>query len=154
MSYNHADNECLSDGGWSTWSEWGSCNKVCGTGLKTRRRSCTNPVPSTGRRNCTGDYTENTNCHVVDCPTGTTVDAPRRSMKVLTGCWLVDGGWGNWAAWLPCTATCGGGSQTRSRPCNNPEPRDGGLNCEGSGTEIKQCYTQSCPCGRFHKAVS
>ena len=38
------------------WSSWGICNKNCGSGTQTRsrRRTCTNPRPQNGGRNCYG----------------------------------------------------------------------------------------------------
>jgi hypothetical protein len=40
--------------------------------------------------------------------------------------------------------TCGGGSQSRSRLCDNPTPQYGGANCSGNGTETQDCNTNSC----------
>jgi len=49
----------------------------------------------------------------------------------------VDGGW---SAWSACSASCGGGTQTRT--CTNPTPANGGANCVGSTTQA--CNTQAC----------
>lgn len=54
------------------------------------------------------------------------------------------GGWANWIAWTTCTVTCGGGSQVRTRLCNNPAPIYGGANCVGAGAETQTCNTQAC----------
>jgi len=57
---------------------------------------------------------------------------------------ISDGSWGDWAAWSTCSATCGGGTQTRTRTCSNPPPSNGGLPCQGSNTERTICNTQTC----------
>ena len=49
----------------------------------------------------------------------------------------VNGGWSNWGT---CSATCGGGTQTRT--CTNPAPANGGANCEGDATQ--SCNTNAC----------
>ena len=53
---------------------------------------------------------------------------------------VVNGGWTNWSN---CSASCGGGTQSRS--CTNPAPANGGLNCSGSSSQ--SCNTQSCAGG-------
>lgn len=60
---------------------------------------------------------------------------------------LVDGGWSAWSAW----STCSGGTQTRTRNCDNPAPQYGGLKCRKSDgitralteTESRSCSTYS-----------
>ena len=47
---------------------------------------------------------------------------------------------GGWSAWSACSATCGGGTQTRT--CTNPAPANGGSNCSGSSSQA--CNTQAC----------
>ena len=56
----------------------------------------------------------------------------------------VDGGWTEWSAWSSnCTCCdqnvnrCGG--HHRSRSCDNPEPQNGGLPCNGSHVEEEYC---------------
>ncbi|EDO35401.1 predicted protein, partial [Nematostella vectensis] len=56
-----------------------------------------------------------------------------------------DGGWSEWEAWSPCSQTCGGAPVTRMRTCNNPEPKRGGLPCEGDNTETATDCTKSYP---------
>ncbi len=58
------------------------------------------------------------------------------------------GNWGAWGSWSTCSITCGPGTQTRSRLCNNPPPSNGGATCPGSGTESATCNLQSCPSGK------
>ncbi|CAH3186170.1 unnamed protein product [Porites evermanni] len=59
------------DGKYSDWSEFTDCTKTCGGGQKSRRRSCTNPSPQNGGKDCTslGPDTEYADCNVdVSCP--------------------------------------------------------------------------------------
>lgn len=56
----------------------------------------------------------------------------------------VDGGWGQWAAWSPCSLSCGTGLQSRRRSCNNPAPQGGGRGCVGAAEQTKDCNTQTC----------
>jgi len=58
-----------------------------------------------------------------------------------------DGNWGSWTEFSDCNASCGGGNQTRTRECNNPEPSNGGASCpnlEDDSTETRSCNTQAC----------
>jgi len=59
----------------------------------------------------------------------------------------VNGNWGAWSAWGTCSKTCGSGTQSRTRLCNNPAPANGGSNCMGSRSESQACNTQTCPIG-------
>lgn len=47
------------DGGWSKWSAWSVCGRDC-TQIKTR--SCNEPSPSIGGKNCQGRDTHINNC--------------------------------------------------------------------------------------------
>ena len=58
---------------------------------------------------------------------------------------VADGNWGEFGAWTACSLTCGGGSQSRVRICNNPSPSGGGAPCLGSSSEERRCGEQSCP---------
>ncbi|XP_078343695.1 thrombospondin-2-like [Oculina patagonica] len=58
---------------------------------------------------------------------------------------IVDGGWGNWGAWSSCSKTCGNGTATRSRVCDNPLPKNGGRDCVGPAIESQECFVQHCP---------
>lgn len=56
----------------------------------------------------------------------------------------IDGQWSSWGSWAECSKTCGGGSQTRSRVCTSPAPENGGLPCQGSASDTKECKTFAC----------
>ncbi|XP_046373374.2 SCO-spondin-like isoform X3 [Haliotis rufescens] len=134
---------CPTDGGLSLWTQWSvpSCSVTCGTTASrvvTRTRSCTNPPPSDGGRDCTGlgatFDSETRNCGLSPCPT--------------------DGGLSLWTQWsVPsCSVTCGVTATrvvTRTRSCTNPPPSDGGRDCTGLGvtfdSETRNCNFSPCP---------
>ncbi|XP_022792548.1 A disintegrin and metalloproteinase with thrombospondin motifs 6-like [Stylophora pistillata] len=51
---------CVDDGSrvihgrWSDWSVFSKCTRPCGGGVQHRSRTCTNPAPKNGGRNCIG----------------------------------------------------------------------------------------------------
>ena len=57
---------------------------------------------------------------------------------------FADGGWTRWTPWTTCSRRCGGGIQTRSRSCTNPQPSNGGEYCEGKSLERRPCNSQEC----------
>ena len=61
----------------------------------------------------------------------------------------VDGKYTEWSQWTECTATCGGGTQSRSRSCTNPAAQNGGKSCldQGLGPELEtqMCNVEPCP---------
>nr|XP_058951355.1 uncharacterized protein LOC131778889 [Pocillopora verrucosa] len=115
------------DGGFSEWGSWSQCSKTCGDGRRSRRRSCTNPPPSPGGKDCSdlGPDTQYEDCNDGSCP--------------------VDGGYSNWLEWSACSASCGGGRRARSRKCDNPVPQHDGKNCVGPSLETEQCNNEECP---------
>ncbi len=50
----------------------------------------------------------------------------------------VDGNWGPWTSWV-CPVTCGSGTQTRTRQCNDPAPAHDGNVCPGLNSETASC---------------
>ncbi|XP_052679401.1 coadhesin-like isoform X1 [Crassostrea angulata] len=116
---------CPIDGGWSTWSGYGSCSKTCGTGTQSRSRTCTNPAPAYNGLSCSGSATSSQNCNTHNCP--------------------IDGQWATWGSWTTCSVTCGGGSQSRTRTCTNPAPQYNGSPCPNSASSTQACNTHHCP---------
>jgi len=113
------------DGGWGDFSAWSNCSVECGGGTQSRNRSCNNPAPANGGKDCEGNAEESRKCNSDPCP--------------------VDGGWSDFSAWSGCSAECGGGTQSRSRECDNPAPANGGAECEGDAEESQECNTDPCP---------
>lgn len=65
---------------------------------------------------------------------------------------LVHGNWSAWSGYTACSLTCGNGTKSRNRTCNNPVPMYGGLLCnltdgtnELEETETMGCYEAHCP---------
>ncbi|XP_078346313.1 uncharacterized protein LOC144631689 isoform X2 [Oculina patagonica] len=120
---------CPVDGGYSAWGPYGACSKPCGGGEQTRTRTCTNPPPANGGKDCSGlgPSTSSRKCNENSCP--------------------IDGGYGNWNEWSTCSVSCGGGRRARSRQCDNPTPQHGGKGCSelGPSTQTEECNTNDCP---------
>ncbi|XP_002157334.1 coadhesin [Hydra vulgaris] len=120
---------CPVDGGFSEWSEWSLCSESCGKGLNKRERSCNNPSPSNGGKDCSshGSNTESRECE--------------------TTC-AVNGAYGLWSEWSTCSKPCDGGYYSRIRACDSPSPSNGGKTCmeqgHGNAEDVKPCNTQPC----------
>ena len=55
------------DGGWTDWIP-GSCSVTCGRGTVWSTRTCTNPRPANGGKDCVGDSWYVKNCYKGCCP--------------------------------------------------------------------------------------
>ncbi|XP_076099012.1 SCO-spondin-like isoform X4 [Mytilus galloprovincialis] len=119
------EHECPVDGSWTEWSEWNNCTDVCGGGIKSRNRTCSDPEPQFGGMDCIGNNTESKLCNEHYCP--------------------VNGNWTEWSSWNECSATCGVGIKIRERNCSNPEPQYGGDQCFGNSTDSETCNEDPCP---------
>lgn len=111
---------CTVHGGWSVWSAWSACSATCGTAVKTRSRTCTNPAPAHGGRVCVGQDRTEAFC-----------DAEIPPCPALP----IDGGWSEWSEWNDCGNHCL--CKKRTRKCNNPIPENGGQYCIGNEEEFK-----------------
>ena len=120
---------CPIHGNYSTWSAFSSCSISCGHGYRFRNRTCTNPAPKHGGRNCSvyGFDIEVEACHLQKCP--------------------VHGGFSEWSNFSACSQSCGNSSKTRTRICNNPTPSNGGRDCKtlGPSLDTVPCQTPPCP---------
>ena len=59
--------------------------------------------------------------------------------------YTVDGGWGDIGDWEPCSVSCGTGTISRIRLCNNPSLENGGDECVGENTITEDCVMDDCP---------
>ena len=120
---------CPIHGNFSSWSLFSVCSKSCGNGKKTRTRSCSNPVPKHGGKNCSAlePLKEVRSCNTFPCP--------------------VHGNYSPWSNFSSCSKSCGNGKMVRIRKCSNPTPKHGGRNCSlfGHSTEVRSCNAFPCP---------
>ena len=61
----------------------------------------------------------------------------------MFSCAVVDGRWSLWGQWSTCSKSCGPGEQERKRECNNPQPSNGGKQCEGDAKQTQSCTTNT-----------
>ncbi|CAD7082367.1 unnamed protein product [Hermetia illucens] len=109
------DFDCPVNGGWSNWSEGSRCPVKCWRStlepkpMGQKLRTCNSPPPSMGGQLCLGAAKDETECFAKRCP--------------------IDGGWSPWSSWSACSKSCGSGTRTRKRTCDNPPPQFGGRLC-------------------------
>ncbi len=126
--YLEIEYDCIGnpvDGSWSVWNSWTGCSKSCGTGHKSRTRSCDSPAPANGGSGCSGNGTHIVSCLQQDCP--------------------INGGWSGWNSWSGCSKSCGIGHRSRTRSCDSPAPASGGAECDGLRNQTETCSPLSCP---------
>uniref|UniRef100_A0A8B9ZBH1 Hemicentin 1 n=1 Tax=Anas platyrhynchos TaxID=8839 RepID=A0A8B9ZBH1_ANAPL len=140
---------CPVDGNWSEWGLWEECSKSCGQGNRTRTRICSNPSAQHGGKPCDGSAVDSVMCNIRPCPVCGTIISSKVAVwfKQFYGyaAFAVDGEWSSWLPWGPCSETCGKGTQTRLRLCNNPPPSHDGSYCEGSDAQMQVCNKKRCP---------
>ena len=56
------------DGGWTLWEDYGKCSVTCGGGEQVSKRSCTNPSPAHGGKECVGETERSRKCGEIPCP--------------------------------------------------------------------------------------
>jgi len=56
------------DGNWAEWGPWSEPSRSCGGATKRRVRSCSNPVPEYGGKDCEGEAEEVQECNTEACP--------------------------------------------------------------------------------------
>ncbi len=101
-----------------TTTGWSACSASCGGGTQYQYYTIVTPASNGGTCPVSqGQVYTSQSCNTQGCP--------------------VNGGWSGWGA---CSATCGGGTQTRT--CTNPAPANGGAACSGPSSQA--CNTQAC----------
>ena len=117
---------CPVHGNYSSWSAFTSCSASCGLGYRTRNRTCTEPAPQHGGRDCVGLDYEIRTCNLSVCP--------------------IHGGYSDWSNFSVCSRTCGNSTKTRTRICNNPTPSLGGRDCRDLGPNSHTVFCDTLPC--------
>ena len=64
----------LVHGGWSGWGGWSGCSVTCGSGFRSRSRSCNSPARQYGGNRCSGSSTENSTRGTHSCPSELTLN--------------------------------------------------------------------------------
>jgi len=105
----------------SEWSAFSACSSSCGEGIKTRNRTVIIEPEYDGE--ACPPLEETVACNVQPCPVDCVVSA--------------------FSDWSQCSASCGGGTQTRSRSIV-VDPLYGGTACPVL-TDSRECNTQACP---------
>ncbi|XP_063436803.1 uncharacterized protein LOC134718239 [Mytilus trossulus] len=57
---------------------------------------------------------------------------------------VINGGWSSWSSFNECSVTCGGGTKTQYKTCNNPSPANGGADCAGNNVNTVTCNDDPC----------
>lgn len=113
---------------WGSWSGWtpSRCPVTCGQGKQVRTRKMTS-VAAYGGRKCDDPWLNKleVTCSATPCP--------------------INCGWGAWSKWTTCDASCGVGSQQRSRDRSHVAVH-GGTECmEQQYVQARQCNIHPCP---------
>jgi hypothetical protein len=81
LTFNHFTILCFLtapvDGHWGRWSSWTSCSTQCGPGTRSRVRTCDDPVPRNGGKNCTEEKMEEKSCVFQSCGLGNVLNTSR-----------------------------------------------------------------------------
>lgn len=136
------------------WGDWSECSVSCGTGQRTRTRSCTS-LPSGPP--CS-ETVQNQTCALSTCPgvcdkhiylccytavyeTGGRAAQTHWCFMCLAGCVVSE-----WSSWGECSVSCGGGMSVRRKNILQ-EQELGGLPCPSLIEQHITCNTNSCLSG-------
>jgi hypothetical protein len=125
----HSDEACLNaDCVWGEWHDWSACTATCGGGNYRRFRMIAQAPRGTGKLCSESNKLELGLCNQQACATA-----------------CLDGKWGDWQEWTPCSATCGDGFKARKRmvaqqanSCGLPLPK-------GEFEEYEKCTVPNVP---------
>jgi len=115
------------DCAWGGWSEWSACTAECDGGERTRQRMLETPPRNGGAWCPEGSVREVEGCNTEPCN-------PKSP---------VNGAWAEWGEWGPCSASCGGGYQWRSRTVA-VAAQHGGTPATGEFQDFQTCSPEKC----------
>uniref|UniRef100_F6T9P3 Spondin-like TSP1 domain-containing protein n=2 Tax=Ciona intestinalis TaxID=7719 RepID=F6T9P3_CIOIN len=115
------NNNCPIDCKVGPWSTFGPCSASCGGGTKKRTRTVTTPAQHGGQA-CPA-LSDTQSCNNNNCPINCQV--------------------GPWSTFGTCSASCGGGTKTRSRTVTTPA-QHGGQACPAL-SDTQSCNNNNCP---------
>jgi len=124
------ENPCAVNCLWNEFGPWSNCTEECDGGTQTRVRTIQQEA-AYGGMTCQGYATESRNCNEEPC------------QRVCQ--------WEPYSAWTPCSQSCAGGLQSRSRLqvwIRGPAAGVDGIQrieCAGAGSEDRECNLQPCP---------
>nr|XP_023660300.1 SCO-spondin [Paramormyrops kingsleyae] len=129
---------CPRDGGPSPWGAWGPCSLSCGgLGQKSRTRTCSNPAPAHGGKDCEGPLQEHAYCQTPDCPVILTPTVKPSAPDE-------NAGFSPWSLWSACSRSCSDARtpawKSRRRECVRPP-------CSGEQSQEIACNLPQCPDG-------
>ena len=113
-------NSCPVDCQMTNWWSWSRCTQTCGGGTRLRMRMAARQ-DTYGGKPC-GPTQETGSCAFFECAQDCAIQP--------------------WTPWTSCSASCGGGSQSRSRV--NTAARFGGRACP-SAVQTRDCNAFPCP---------
>jgi len=122
--------------------------KTCTKGCVTESwKSCVFPFTYAGTTYtaCTKDDSSKAWCSTENKADGSYKNWGYCAMETCSEVVSVDGNWGDWSSWSACSVTCGSGSKSRSRSCDNPAPVLGGKDCSGDAAQQVDCNDGVCP---------
>ena len=138
---------------------WQTCNKVrneCSEQWKdVVGPNCKNKLPPSLRNEivsrrckrtcsiCGRKHSNHVNTHLIELRYNTCFIV--QCISIISIIYLADGGWGPWNDKVSCSETCGSGTKTMTRSCDNPSPRNGGKECDGENTKTVPCNEGACP---------
>ncbi|XP_063442658.1 hemicentin-1-like [Mytilus trossulus] len=111
---------CL--GVWGRWTQFSECSTTCDEGQMLFTRKCNHPSLGHLATDCVGDSNTYKPCNLRGCP-------------------------GSWSCWEEdgyCSTSCGNGTKTRRRRCDNPAPTNDGNECPGDNVTYVHCNMKDC----------
>ena len=160
---------------WTPWTEWTSCSKSCGKGIRKKSRECV--LAKSDIDGCLGDDEAIESCNPDPCPTltpwsewtqcskscGGGTQRRIRDCKALTDFQVQNPcmedleesrtcnedscpDWTDWTEWTECSASCGGGKRSKVRECKDKSGENSD-GCEGKDVVVEECNPESThPC--------